>query len=652
MKRLFQRLLLLVVAFVAAMSVAEAQPILRTPAVLSDHMVLQEQASVKIWGWADPNSVVTVQPSWMAEPVKTKSLYDTTWSVEVTTPKASNEAHTIHIKTNRKAEMTINDVLIGQVWLCSGQSNMEWNAVRGVLDMRESLEKDQQYPAMRFFNVAKNSHRYTQYDCEGEWVICGHEHTQWLSGVGYFFGRHLYENLQQPVGMINASWGGTPIEMWMYHEDVQKNKEDLQAFRTRYAKRVGWREGGMYNAMIRPLQNLRFSGVIWYQGCANSAYNPSAYAQQQADLIARWRYMFGFEKMPFYFVQLAPHGKEAVLGGKTLVREQQAAVAAQVPYTGMVNISDHVADVTNIHPPHKKPVGVRLGNWALAEVYKKEVGKYKQASMKSVEFKGGRAIITFDNAEGGIECRGDAVAHLEIADASMQFKPAMGMIDGEGRLLAWNKQVRKPVAVRYCFNETAVGNLFDAAGMPVLPFRSDAPEITIVPSTLKVAPAPAAAPKPAADAAKPAVAAGLMKTAVRVEGSGHTLLKLANGTKLHPNRRYVLRNLPTDAVGFDFLQHASPEKGGPRNLHTTKVTALADGEIYVIAAETNEIILKALAKWKKLPKGRVTLDMGADRQAKFQIYALPVKEGQTVTLPRTQQFNDLSLIAVQIDYKE
>jgi hypothetical protein len=175
-----------------------------------------------------------------------------------------------------------------------------------------------------------------------------------------------------------------------------------------------------------------------------------------------------------------------------------------------------------------------------------------------------------------------------------------------------------------------------------------------VPSTLKAAPAPApaAASQPAAVAAKSAVAAGLMKTAVRVEGNGHTLVKLANNAKLHSNRRYLLRDLPTDAIGFDFLQHAAPEKTGPRNPHTTKVTALADGEIYVIAAEVNPVIAKALAKWKKLPNGCVTLYMGADRQSKFQIYALPVKEGQTVTLPRTQQFNDLSLIAVQIDYKE
>lgn len=641
MKHLFQRLMLLVVACVATTMVAVAQPILRTPAILSDHMVLQENTTVKIWGWADPNSRVTVAPSWMAEPVQTKSLYDTTWSVEVTTPKASNETYTIRITTNRKAELTIEDVLIGQVWLCSGQSNMNWSAVRGVKDMVESLEKDQQYPAMRLFNLHQNCTGNIQTDCQGEWIVCGDEDTQYFSGVGYFFGRHLYENLQQPVGLINSSWGGTPIEMWMHGGDVQKDKAALAAFKQRYAKRSGWREGGLFNAMIRPLRNLTLAGVIWYQGCAN-AYNPSVYAKQQAALIYRWRNEFHNDKLPFYLVQLAPHGKEAVVGGKTLVREQQAAVAAQVPYTGLVNISDHVPDVTNIHPPYKKPVGVRLANWALGEVYKKEVGKYKQASMKSVEFKGGRAIITFENAEGGIECRGDAVAHLEIADETMIFQPAMGMFDGEGRLLAWNKKVRRPVAVRYCFNETAVGNLFDAAGLPVLPFRSDSPLITIA------KPAPQAAP--AAKAAG-SITANLKKTAVRVEGNGHQLKKLADGATLHTNRKYTLRKVPTDIVGFDYLQHAAPEKTGPRNTHRAKVTALSDGEIYVLALPCAPID-SALAHWKKVPNGVIVLQQNAEKRVKFQIYALPVKAGQTVTLPHTNQFNDLSLIAVQIDYKE
>lgn len=642
MKRFFQRLILLMAFGVISVMTSVAQPMLRMPAILGDHMVLQENTTVKIWGWADPNSTVTVAPSWLAEPVKTKSHYDTTWSVEVQTPKASNETYTIHITTNRKAEETIEDVLIGQVWLCSGQSNMNWNAVRGIVDMRESLEKDEQYPSMRLFNMQQNCTGNVQTDCHGEWIVCGDEDTQYFSAVGYFFGRHLHENLQQPIGLINSSWGGTPIELWMHAGDVQQDKAALTAFKQRYAKRSGWREGGLFNAMIRPLRNLALAGVIWYQGCAN-AYNPSVYAKQHAELIYRWRDEFQNDKLPFYLVQLAPHGKEAVVGGKTLVREQQAAVAAQVPYTGMVNVSDHVPDVTNIHPPYKKPVGERLGNWALAEVYKKEVGKYKQASMKSVEFKGGRAIITFENAEGGIECRGDAVAHLEIADETMVFQPAMGMFDGDGRLLAWNKKVRRPVAVRYCFNETAVGNLFDAAGMPVLPFRSDAPLITLA------KPAPKAAP--AAKRASGAAVANLKQTAVRVEGSGHKLLKLANGATLHSNRKYTLRNIPSDIVGFDYLQHAAPDKTGPRNEHRAKVTALSDGEIYVLALPCSPID-NALARWKKVPNGTIVLQMNAEKRVKFQIYALPVKAGQTVTLPRTTQFNDLTLLAVQIDYNE
>lgn len=640
MNKGFKHLMALVVLLVLTATTAMAQPFLRLPSILGDHMVLQENSTVKIWGWADPNGTVTVTPSW-GEPVQTRVLYDSTWAVEVQTPAASKTSHTIHIKTKQKVEETIEDVLIGQVWLCSGQSNMNWSAHHGVIDMRQALEGEQ-YPEMRLFTVQRNCTGNMQTDCHGEWIVCGEEDTKYFSAVGYFFGRHLYENLQQPIGLINSSWGGTPIELWMSPSDVSKDKTALEAFKQRYAKRKGWRESGLFNAMIRPLQNLHLAGVIWYQGCANG-YNPSVYAKQQAEMIYAWRHIFRQENMPFYFVQLAPHGKEPVVGGKTLVREQQAAVAAQVPGVGMVNISDQVEDVTDIHPKYKKQVGARLGNWALAEVYKKEVGKYKQATMKSVEFKGGRAIITFDNAEGGIECRGDAVAHLEIADASMQFKPAMGMVDGEGRLLAWNKQVRKPVAVRYCFNETAIGNLFDAAGLPVAPFRSDAPLIT-VPKPTAVAPA-------AKSAAKGPVAE-VTKTAVRVEGSGHKQVKLAEGVTLHTNRKYTLRKIPTNMVGFDMLQHAAPDKsGGPRNAHTTKVTALSDGEIYVLALSCGPID-GALKRWKKVQGGTIVLQQSAELKREFQLYALPVKAGEVVTLPRTDQFNDLSLIAVQIDYAE
>lgn len=641
--KLMNRLLLVVALCVMTSVMAMAQPILRLPAILGDHMVLQENTTVKIWGWADPNCTVTVTPSW-GEAVVTKSHYDTSWVVQLQTPAATAEGQSIVITTNKKAKETIEDILIGQVWLCSGQSNMNWSAVHGSADMKKALEGEQ-YPQMRLFTVTKNCMGNLQADCDGEWIVCGDEDTKYFSAVGYFFGRHLFEKLNRPVGLINSSWGGTPIELWMSANDVRSNKAAHEAFTARYAKRSGWRAGGAYGAMIHPIRNFEIAGTIWYQGCSN-AYNPDVYGEQQAQLIHAWRKAFGQPDMPFYLVQLAPHGREPKVGGKTLVREQQERVVREIPHTGMVTISDQVEDVTNIHPTNKKQVGVRLANWALAEVYKQDVGKYKPAMMKSVEFKGGRAIVTFDNVEGGIECRGDAVANLEIADASGVFKPAQGMIDGEGRLLAWNKQVRKPVAVRYCFNETAVGNLFDAVGMPVAPFRSDKPAFAPLP-TAKQAVLAGQQPSKVAQSTK----SGLKLTAVKVVGKGHQKIKMAEGVRLHPNRGYKLKDVPAAIVGWDFLQHRCPEKGDTeRNAHQAKVTALGDGEIYVVARPHKET-QAALSKWKR--GAEIHLSMGPDKTpVTFHLYALPVVQGQTVTLPRTNQFNDLSLVAVQIDYEE
>lgn len=652
--KMMKRMVLLAILMVMATATAFAQPILRMPAVLSDHMVLQEQSTVTIWGWADPNCTVTVTPSW-GEAVQTKSHYDTSWAVKIQTPAATAEAQSIVIKTNKKAEETIEDILIGQVWLCSGQSNMNWSAVHGSADMKQALEGEQ-YPQMRLFTVTKNCTGNLQADCDGEWIVCGDEETKYFSAVGYFFGRHLFEKLNRPVGLINSSWGGTPIEMWMTANDAKQNKEAYDLFVKRYAKRSGWRAGGLYGAMIHPLRNFEIAGAIWYQGCSN-AYNPEVYGEQQALMIHAWRKAFGQPDMPFYLVQLAPHGREAKLGGKTLVREQQERVVREIPNTGMVTISDQVEDVTNIHPTNKKQVGIRLGNWALAEVYKQDVGKYKPTMMKSVEFKGGRAIVTFENAEGGIECRGDAVANLEIADASGVFKPAQGMIDGEGRLLVWNKQVRKPVAVRYCFNETAIGNLFDAAGMPVAPFRSDKPAFAPLPKPEPVNPAVNERVSQVVTASQQTVSSQtganveLKKVGVKVVGKGHTKLKLTNGVRLHPNRGYQLTKVPASLVGWDLLQHACPNKGdAERNPHRAKVTAMGDGEIYVLARQ-HKLIDEALTKWKKF--GTIMLKMGGDKPSiPMTIFALPVKEGQTVTLPHTDHFNDLSLLAVQIDYVE
>ncbi|WP_303204727.1 sialate O-acetylesterase [Alistipes finegoldii] len=452
----------------SALSVA-AQPFLRLPAVIGDHMVLQEKATVKLHGWADPNTTLTVSPSW-GEAVTVKVGYDTAWSVELITPAASAEPRSITFATNKKAVRKVDDILIGQVWLCSGQSNMNWSAANGIADMKKELESPMN-PQIRLFTVTKNSSPYPQDDCEGRWLVCNSKSALYFSAVGYFFGKRLADELRQPVGLINSSWGGTPVEVWTPANVMDKNPQMVASWKEQPKSRF-WQIGSLYNAMIHPLRHTTFAGAIWYQGESNKT-NAALYGDEFSMMIEAWRKVFR-RTLPFYFVQIAPHARTEEGTAGAVVREQQARVAATVPLTGMAVISDLVDDVTNIHPRYKQGVGDRLAGFALAEVYGKSGRKYKSPTFRQAEFRKSQVYVSFDNAEGGIVCKDGAIRGLEVCDASMKFVPAQGIIDDKSnRLVVWSKQVARPTAVRYCFSDGAIGNLFDTAGLPVAPFRSD-----------------------------------------------------------------------------------------------------------------------------------------------------------------------------------
>lgn len=467
-----KRLLTILVVLLSTAVISAAQPFLRLPSIIGDHMVLQESSEVKIFGWCDPNVNVTVQTSW-GETTKIKSAYDSEWSVTLHTPAATAEPATITITTGKKVTKTIEDILIGQVWLCSGQSNMNWSAANGIVDMKEELTDDMPQQ-IRLFTVPKCANSYKQMDVEGKWVVCNKEDANWFSAVGYFFGKKLYDGLSQPVGLVNSSWGGTPVELWTPEEDMSKREEMVVSWQNlAYSKRSGWNIGTAYNAMIWPLRNFKFAGVIWYQGEANRN-NADLYADEFTMMIHSWRKTFADENLPFYFVQIAPHARKTFSRSTSYVREAQEKVWKTVPNTGMICISDQVDDVTNIHPLYKRFVGGRLADMALAQTYGMTGFKYNCPTYKDVEYKKGKAIITFNDAEGGLVCKGDAIVGLEIAGEDMNFVPAIGKLDEKkATLTVWSKDVRVPVAVRYCFSEGAIGNIFDVAGLPLAPFRTD-----------------------------------------------------------------------------------------------------------------------------------------------------------------------------------
>lgn len=621
MKPSTRKLLFLTLGCLLNLCAVTAQPILRLPAVIGDHMVLQAQTSARIWGWADPNTTVTLTPSW-GEPVTVKAGLDTRWSVELMTPAASDKPQRLQIAT-KKCTRTIEDILIGQLWLCSGQSNMNWSAANGILDMRQELQTAMPQQ-IRLFTVAKNSTSHPQQDCAGKWEVCTPQSAEYFSAVGYFFGKRLHEVLQQPVGLINASWGGTPVEVWTPQQAMTKQPAMIESWKAHPKNTPGWQIGSLYNAMIEPLLPSSLAGVIWYQGESNKE-NGKLYAAEFGLMIDSWRKAFGAQ-LPFYFVQIAPCARAEGQTAGAIVREQQARVAATTPKTGMVVISDLVDDITDIHPRYKKSVGDRLANWALGELYGKTGIKYKHATLRGVEFKRSQAIVSFDNAEGGLRCNDASINGLEICDASMKFTPAQGMLDAKtGTLVVWSKQVSRPMAVRYCFSDDAIGNIFDAAGLPVAPFRSDADD----------AAAPARLPDPA-----------VSQLTVTASGKGFEVRPLAVGTSYFLNREYPISAMPERFAGMQMLAHAATNT----DVQHCKVSVREQGRIY-IAVRRNSTTSAALAGWKPERNAEIRY---TTREAKkpgiLSIFYKDVKAGQSIALPETTDFAGVSLLAAKIEY--
>ena len=600
-----------------------AQPILRLPSIIGDHMVLQENSNVKIWGWAEPNKEVLIIPSWSQDTVRTKSTGDTKWLASIQTPAADTRTYTLTVQTQQR-KIEVKDILVGQVWLCGGQSNMNYSAAQGITDMQEELQKPMN-PTIRLFTVTRNSSPWYQEECEGKWQVCNAKSALWFSAVGYFFGKTLSEALSQPVGLINASWGGSPVETWTPASSMSKEPA-LKGMWTKNRKSkspYNYTIGSMYNAMIHPITNFALAGIVWYQGEANVGH--TSYADAFSLLIDSWRMRFGRD-LPFYFVQIAPYKYKHPNSGAE-IREQQARVAASKDRTGMVVVSDLVENVGDIHPRRKQEVGRRLANWALAETYGKPGSKYRHATFASITVKGQKAIIAFNNAEGGIVSDGNPAEALEICDASMVFRPARAMIDQkDGSLIVWNDAVRKPVAVRYMFSNEGIGNLKDTAGLPVAPFRTDSPLL-------------------AADMAAAELAKEMTLTGVKAEGDGYKSVKLKKGSKLFLNRSYPVNILPERFNDFDMLiREATPGQLS----QVCSVTPAADGLVYIIARK-NERTAEDLFGWREVKNSEVTYSTSKG-DVSLKIFSKKAKAGKKIEIPQTKDFCGITLIAKKIDY--
>jgi len=334
------------------------------PSILSDNMVLQQNSEATIWGWTTETAEeITVIASWNTEKFTTKA-YHGVWSLKLPTPKAGGP-YTLKIQGHE--EVVLANILIGEVWLCSGQSNMQWSPLRGLQNAKEEIANSK-YPNLRFFTVPKHYAKYPQDDSYGEWQESAPETMKNFSSVAYFFGRKLHKDLEIPIGLINSSWGGTNIEVWIPSQVIKTNKALLNSMNK--MKQNQWYphdKSFIYNAMIHPLVNFNIAGVIWYQGESNRV-NANYYQQAFSMMINSWRTEWQ-KPFPFYFVEIAPfrYNSETNIEA-SYVREAQLKTMQTVENTGMV-VTNDIGNLENIHPKNKQEVGRRLSLWALAKTY-------------------------------------------------------------------------------------------------------------------------------------------------------------------------------------------------------------------------------------------------------------------------------------------
>lgn len=441
---------------------------LRLPSVLSDHAVLQQDADVKVWGWGPGSMRVGVVCSWNPKDTIFASIgADCTWEVSIHTPRAGATHSIVFICGNQK--ITITDIILGEVWLCSGQSNMEFNMNWGITDAGDALANCSNND-IRFFQVEQAYDKFPQTNCQGKWVVCDQKTMPTFSSVGYFFGRRLNDVLKVPVGLIGAYWGGTCIQPWIPGEffirdtETRKLGENIEPY--------AWAPEGasvLYNAMIYPIAGYKIAGVVWYQGEANVVREPNDYLILFNALIGGWRNAFS-SNFPFYFVQIAPwNGYNAI--DAAYLREQQE-FALQTANTGMIAVADLVDDVSNIHPGKKRTVGERLSNLALKEQYgKAELAPYFP-HFNQFFVQSDKAIVSFVS-RGKIACKDKQIENFQLAGSDKRFYAASAILKKDGTIQLSAPEVKEPVAVRYCFTNAAVPNLFDLNNLPLLPFRTD-----------------------------------------------------------------------------------------------------------------------------------------------------------------------------------
>ena len=466
----------LILAVVAVLLSWGASATIVLPKVLGSNMVLQQNSEVNLWGKADANKKVTITVSWQKGKIQTVADGEGNWAVKVATPAASWDKQTITFSDGEA--VTLEDILIGDVWVTSGQSNMEmpvkgWNG-QPVENANEYIYSAAKYAdKIRLFTVQKaRSYNADKEDCEGgEWQKASPASVANMSAVGYLFAYNLIESVNIPLGIITSNWGGTRIESWM---PMSALKEILTPEQLEAKHNTSIKPTELYCAMIAPIRNFTARGFLWYQGCSN-LHDESHYDVMMARMVKQWREDWGDKdnSMPFYYAMIAPHsyGNSRGFDYPEFV-ECQLRALEQIPNSAMAGNTD-AADEFCIHPAKKNEIAQRMAAFALRDVYGQGGVDVIAPTYASHRVNGSNIFVKFNNTGAGL-CPGSGkpIAGFEIAGADKVFHAAEARLEG-GEVKVWSNEVKEPVAVRYAFRNYIPCNFMNIMGQPVVPFRTD-----------------------------------------------------------------------------------------------------------------------------------------------------------------------------------
>ncbi len=470
----------LLFSFLCALSASAAVTL---PDQIGDKMVLQQQADAKIWGWATPGAKISVSGDWSEAPVVADTDKDGRWTAMLPTPAGSFRPHTVIIKGDG-SDITLADVLVGEVWIASGQSNMEMplDGFRGcpIENSNQAIAEAKNYTGrVRMATLPLVGALTPQDRVAGAWKECNIENAPRFSAVGYFFARTLSDLIDMPVGIISAAYGGSRVEGWLPRE-ILETYPDFNIADAENAEVHYYRPMVMYNAMLMPIAGYTARGFLWNQGESNVGRHET-YADRLSTMVGEWRRLWGSDTMPFYSVQLPPYqyGDGLYATSGALLREAQQQAMDKTPNCGIVTSIDlqQPGQYLQIHPARKEPIGRRLAWMAAVRDYGIRGLQCESPRLKNVEFMGDKAKVHLLGGEEGVG-PWQGLTGFEVAGPDRIFHPAEAINfpgDNTSRpcIVVSSPEVTDIKSVRYCFRNWAEGNVISPRGLPLLPFRTD-----------------------------------------------------------------------------------------------------------------------------------------------------------------------------------